>query len=156
MRRKLSLIGNHLMVFSKGTGYGIRALAYLARINDPRVCGLNEIAAAENIPPVYLRKLLAELRRHRMVRSVKGVHGGYLLAQKPESITLWDVFMVLNQDPYLDECILCHSRDESPGCPFCDEWKRISEELTINLKDKTIAEFATYSKVPEDGVSSMA
>jgi Rrf2 family protein len=144
------------MVFSKGTGYGIRALAYLARNNDPRITGLNEIAVAEDIPPVYLRKLLAELRRHRMVRSVKGVHGGYVLAQRPESITLWDVFMVLNQDPHLDECILCHSRNEDPGCHFCKEWKRISEELTVNLKNKTIAEFAAYSNVPEDIASSPA
>ena len=132
------------MVFSKGTGYGIRALAYLARRNDPRVCGLNEIAVSEKIPQEYLRKLLAELRRHRFVRSEMGVHGGYMLAQRPESITLWDVFSVLDQDPYLDECILCHSRDESPSCPFCDEWKRIREELTISLKGMTIAEFAAY------------
>ena len=132
------------MVFSKGTGYGIRALAYLARQTDLRLCGLNEIAASEKIPAEYLRKLFAELRRHRIVRSVKGVHGGYLLAQAPQNITLWDVFSVLDQDPYLDECILCHSRDESPSCPFCGEWKRIRDDLIVHLKGKTIADFATY------------
>jgi len=138
------------MVFSKGTGYGIRALAYLARRNDPRVCGLNEIAAAENIPPVYLRKLLAELRRHRLVRTVKGVHGGYMLARKPEMISLWDIFSVLDQDPYLDECILCHSRDDSPSCPFCSDWKQIREDLMIRLRNGTIAEFAEFSKDAAD------
>lgn len=130
------------MVFSKGTGYGIRALAYLARQTDLRQCGVNEIASSEHIPPVYLRKLLAELRRHRIVRSIKGVHGGYLLAQAPKDISLWDVFSVLDQNPYLDECILCSSRDENPSCPFCGKWKRIREDLASLLRSTTIADFA--------------
>lgn len=132
------------MVFSKGTGYGVRALAYLARQNDLRLCGLNEIAASEHIPSEYLRKLLAELRRHRLVRSVKGVHGGYLLAKEPQKITLWDVFSVLDQDPYLDECVLCGSRENDRACPFCSEWKRIGEDLEIHLKSKTIADYADH------------
>ncbi|HNQ14296.1 MAG TPA: Rrf2 family transcriptional regulator [Pyrinomonadaceae bacterium] len=130
------------MIFSKATGYGIRALAYLARQNDVRLCGLNEIAVSERIPPVYLRKLLGELRRHRIVESVKGVHGGYLLARQPQNITLWDVFRLLDHDPYLDECLLCGSRDESSKCPFCAEWKRIRDELIATLQTKTIADYA--------------
>lgn len=134
------------MVFSKATGYGIRALAFMARRNVTRLCGLHEIAASEKIPPVYLRKLLGELRRHRMVESVKGIHGGYLLAKSPQTITLWDVFQVLDHDPYLDECVLCRSRDETPGCPFCAEWKRIREDLVLLLKKKTIADFAVETE----------
>ena len=130
------------MVFSKATGYGIRALAYLARQSDLHVCGLHEIARSEKIPPPYLRKLLGELRRHRIVRSVKGIHGGFLLAREPQKVTLWDVFTVLDHDPYMDECILCRSRDENPSCPMCKEWKRMREELVDILKQKTIADFA--------------
>ena len=132
------------MVFSKGTGYGIRALSYLARQSEHRQCGVHEIAASERIPSEFLRKLLAELRRHRLVRSIKGIHGGYLLARSPENITLWDVFSVLDQDPYLDECVLCNSRDDDPSCPFCSEWKRIGEDLVVHLKSKTIADFAKF------------
>ena len=130
------------MVFSKATGYGIRALAYLARQTDVRLCGLTEIADGENIPPVYLRKLLGELRRHRIINSVKGIHGGYLLAREPNKVTLWDVFQVLDPNPYLDECVLCHSRDKRKTCPFCGEWKRIGTELIQLLKKQTIADFA--------------
>ena len=90
------------MIFSKATGYGIRALAFLASQPTHGLCGLSEIAGHEKIPPVYLRKILGELRRHRLLRSVKGIHGGYELARPPESITLWDVFRVLEPDPYID------------------------------------------------------
>lgn len=130
------------MIFSKATGYGIRALSYLARQNDLRLCGLGEIASSEKIPPVYLRKLLGELRRQRIVQSVKGIHGGYGLAQTPQNITLWDVFRVLDHNPYLDECVLCGSRDENRACSFCKDWRRIRDELIRVLKNRTIAEFA--------------
>ena len=130
------------MIFSRATGYGIRALAYLARQSDVRLCGLSEIAESENIPPVYLRKLLGELRRHRIIRSVKGIPGGYLMARKPQTVTLWDVFMVLDPNPYLDECALCHSRNAKKTCPFCGEWNRIGNDLKQLLKRKTIADFA--------------
>lgn len=130
------------MVFSKATGYGIRALAYLAKQTDVRLCGLSEIAASEKIPPVYLRKLLGELRRHRLIQSVKGIHGGYLLAISPNEITLWDVFQVLDHNPYLDECAICGSRNEQVSCSFCGEWKKIREDLVEILKNRTIADFA--------------
>ncbi|MBX7054904.1 MAG: Rrf2 family transcriptional regulator [Pyrinomonadaceae bacterium] len=132
------------MVFSKGTGYGIRALAYLARQSEGRTYGIGEIAANEKIPSEYLRKLLSELRRHRLVSSAKGIHGGYMLARPAHLITLWDVFSLLDQDPYLDECIICGSRDKDRSCPICREWKQISDSLVHLLKCQTIADFANY------------
>lgn len=132
------------MVFSKGTGYGIRALVYLARQSEGRTYGIGEIAASERIPSEYLRKLLSELRRHRLVSSAKGIHGGYMLARPAQSITLWEVFSLLDQDPYLDECIICGSRDEERSCPICREWKHISDSLIDLLKCQTIADFASY------------
>ena len=130
------------MVFSKGTGYGIRALAFLARHNEMRRCGLNEIAASEQIPSEYLRKLLTELRRHWLIKSVKGIGGGYLLAKEPWSITLWDVFSALDQDPYLDECVLCGSPKDKPPCPFCSEWRQVGQDLESRLRSWTIAKYA--------------
>ena len=76
------------MIFSKATGYGIRALAYLAKHAGENPCGLREIAEAEQIPPLYLSKVLGDLRRQRLVRSTKGIHGGCVLAQQPQEISL--------------------------------------------------------------------
>src|SRR5262252_3857701 len=94
------------MIFSKATSYGIRALAYIASRPESGLGGVLEIAAHEDIPPAYLRKILGELRRHRLLRSVKGIHGGYELGRPAEEITLWEVFKVLEPDPYMDTCIL--------------------------------------------------
>jgi Rrf2 family protein len=132
------------MIFSKTTGYGIRALAYLARHHAPGLCGLQEIAEKERIPPVYLRKVLGELRRHRLLRSVKGIHGGYELARSPQNISLWEVFRVLEPDPYLDGCILGAGHcNQEISCALHEDWQRLRKEIVRMLQSKTISDIAS-------------
>ena len=111
--------------------------------------GLQEIAEHEDIPPAYLRKVLGELRRHRFLRSVKGIHGGYELGRAPEAITLWEVFSLLEADPYLDVCIL-GSKVCSPesSCAFHEDWQRVRKELVALLQARTIAEAAAEISTP--------
>ena len=131
------------MIFSKATGYGIRALGYLARQRDGGLCGLQEIAEHEHIPPIYLRKVLGELRRHRLLHSVKGIHGGYELARSAETITLWEVFRVLEPDPYLDACILGRGQcNHESSCALHDDWQKVRNELVWLMQTKTISEIA--------------
>ena len=138
------------MIFSKATGYGIRAMAYLATHSETGLCGLQEIAEHEHIPPVYLRKVLGELRRHRLLHSVKGIHGGYELARTPGTITLWEIFRVLEPDPYLDECILgCGPCDKEASCALHEDWQKLRAGLVGLLQTKTISEFVGFvSKDP--------
>jgi len=132
------------MIFSKATGYGIRALAYMASHPDRGLFGLQEIAEHEDIPPAYLRKVLGELRRHRFLRSVKGIHGGYELGRAPETITLWEVFSLLEADPYMDVCILGNKVcSPESSCAFHNDWLRVREELVDLLQTRTIAEAAS-------------
>lgn len=131
------------MLFSKTTGYGIRALVYLARQEDSRLCGLQEIAEEENIPTAYLGKILGDLRRHNILRSVKGIHGGYELARPADAITIWDIYRVL--DPVIDfnSCILGLSEcGDSDPCVLHTAWAPLKEKIVHLLKIKTIAEIA--------------
>ena len=142
------------MIFSKATGYGIRALAYIASQPEHRLCGLQEIAEHEDIPPAYLRKVLGELRRRRFLRSVKGIHGGYELGRAPEAITLWDVFSVVEPDPYMDMCILGNKIcGPECSCAFHDDWQRVRQEIVALLQERTIAEAAAEIVKPRLGNS---
>ncbi|HVK38674.1 MAG TPA: Rrf2 family transcriptional regulator [Candidatus Kapabacteria bacterium] len=131
------------MILSKSTGYGIRALAFLARRTDGRPSLVHEIAEHEGIPPVFLQKILGELRRHRMLRSAKGIHGGYELERPAEEITLWEIFSLLEPDPHLDTCILGRGicRPEN-ACGLHADWQRIRHDLVGVLQQTTLAHFA--------------
>src|SRR5262245_52059165 len=142
------------MIFSKATSYGIRALAYIASRPEPGLLGLQEIAAHEGIPPAYLRKILGELRRHRLLRSVKGIHGGYELGRAAAEITLWEVFKVLEPDPYMDTCILGNKVcSPESSCAFHDDWQRVRKELVALLETRTISEAAAEISRPATGNS---
>lgn len=142
------------MIFSKATGYGIRALAYIASQPENRLCGLQEIAEHEGIPPAYLRKILGELRRRRFLKSVKGIHGGYELGRAAEAITLWDVFTVVEPDPYMDMCILGNkSCAPESSCAFHEDWQRLRKEIVALLQERTIAEAAAAISKPKTGNS---
>jgi Rrf2 family transcriptional regulator, iron-sulfur cluster assembly transcription factor len=129
------------MTLSKATGYGIRALLYLASQPDNRLCGLEEIASHERIPPVFLRKVLGELRRHRLLRSAKGIHGGYGLARSASQITVWDVVQSLESDPGLELCILgsgyCSPEN---ACPLHTDWQKLRQELVLSWQIKTLSD----------------
>jgi Rrf2 family protein len=131
------------MILSKTTGYGIRALTFLAGRANGGPCLLQEIAEQENIPPVFLQKILGELRRHRILRSAKGIHGGYELDRPAEELTLWEIFHVLEPDPHLDTCILgrgtCHPEN---ACGLHNDWQRIRLDLIGVLQRTTIAALA--------------
>jgi len=140
------------MILSKTTGYGIRALGFIANHGSATPCSLQEIADGEGIPPIYLQKVLGQLRRHRLLRSVRGIGGGYEFDQAPESISLWEVFRVLEPDPYLEGCIIgrntaCHEASEG-HCALHDPWVRMREELIDALKKTTIAQVAQTMLAP--------
>ena len=144
------------MILSKAAGYAIRALAYIAgRANGP--CGLRAIAEQEKIPPVFLRKVLGDLRRHGLLRSSKGIYGGYELACPPESITLWDVVRLVDPNPSWDSCILGYeSHDPKHLCPMHEEWAKKQNELISMLQARTIAGIAQSAKGAESGSGDMS
>lgn len=52
---------------------------------------IRQIATRQNIPERYLEQLLLVLRKGGLVQSMRGMHGGYLLARAPKDITLLEV-----------------------------------------------------------------
>lgn len=119
-------------------------MVYLARRSGSQMCGLQEIAEHENIPSAYLGKILGDLRKHQLLRSVKGIHGGYELSQPADSITLWDIYQILDPLIDFDQCILglAHCQDDCP-CTLHDTWMPLRKGFFNMLQTKTIGEVAS-------------
>jgi len=75
--------------------YGVRALIDLAVNADSNAVSLREISERQNISERYLEQIFAELKKAGLIRSIRGAHGGYLLNQPPEEISLADILAVL-------------------------------------------------------------
>lgn len=74
--------------------YGLRALLSLAAAQAPRTA--EELAADQGLPARFLGAILADLRRGGLVASQRGNEGGYRLARPASTITVAEVFRVLD------------------------------------------------------------
>src|SRR6476620_4627986 len=79
------------MKLSTTTRYGVRAVFDIAYHNAGRPTQARDIARRQEVPLRYLEQIFQELRRARLVDAKRGPKGGYLLARKPEAITVGDV-----------------------------------------------------------------
>lgn len=68
----------------------MQALTVLAE-HPTGVVKIKDIAAEEDLPEKFLEAILLELKRARIVDSVRGAHGGYQLKRPPKSISLGEV-----------------------------------------------------------------
>ena len=75
--------------------YAVRALAELARSGAGPV-PIGELAKRRDIPVQFLEQLFANLRRAGILKSQRGVKGGYSFARPPHEITVLEVVELLD------------------------------------------------------------
>lgn len=68
----------------------------LARRGPSKPVPINELAKQRKIPVQFLEQLFSSLRRAGMLKSQRGVKGGYSFAKPPEGITVLDVVEALD------------------------------------------------------------
>jgi Rrf2 family protein len=76
--------------------YGLKALLFLADLEDRRSVQVAEIAEAEGISKRFLDAILLQLKTNGLLHSRKGPGGGYALGRPPEKIIIGDVVRVLD------------------------------------------------------------
>ena len=77
------------MKFSVGVEYALHCLLYMVEMKE--TVGIKELAKFQGISETYLSKVYGKLSKNKIVTSVPGVKGGYVLAKKAEEITFLDV-----------------------------------------------------------------
>jgi Rrf2 family protein len=92
--------------------YAARALLGLAKHYETgQALRVEALADAQGIPPNYLVQILIELKAQRIVRSLRGKEGGYMLARPPSEITFGDVLRCVHGSVFDSPAI------SDPECP---------------------------------------
>ena len=71
--------------------YAVRAMLTLALNQEGNPLSLREISRREGISEKYLEQIFLRLKRAGLIRTVRGVNGGYLLGRKPREISLTEI-----------------------------------------------------------------
>jgi len=118
------------MQFTRAEEYGIRGIIYLAMQEPEQLVTLSEIATEQCVPEKFLAKIFQNLTKTGLVRSHRGVKGGFTLGKNPDQITMKEVVETI-QGPYrLSRCLDGRERCERyDDCPI----RAILEEAEIKL-----------------------
>src|SRR6185436_12777753 len=97
--------------------YGLKAMLRLARDYGRGPWLIADLATEEAIPKKFLELILLELKQEGMLKSKKGKGGGYLLAQRPDEITVGSVLRALDGTLAPLPCIGAIDTRPCDGCP---------------------------------------
>jgi Rrf2 family protein len=94
------------------------------------------IAERQDLPHPYLEKLLIDLRRAGLLRSLRGAQGGYQLAYPPERILVGDILAAVGEGVDPQPLAATHPED----WVMQSLWRRLEVKLeealfTISLAD---------------------
>ena len=76
--------------------YAVQALAELGKSPGPDPVPIGELARRRGIPVQFLEQLFAVLRRAGVLKSQRGVKGGYTFARDPSSVTVLEIVELLD------------------------------------------------------------
>ena len=130
--------------------YSVRAVLDIAQHSAGSPVPLAAISQREGISLLFLEQLFQPLRKGNIVRSVRGSHGGYVLARDPAHITIGKIVRLIEPPLYTSSCFSkAESVDDcriSSSCISGAIWKQLSEHVDNFLDSITVADLSNKTK----------
>jgi Rrf2 family protein len=135
-----------MLSLAKTTGYAIAAMSHLD-LPGGEPAGLRDIARKAHVPYAYLAKRMPELVAAGLVRSVRGKHGGVLLARPPAEITLLQISEAVEARQWLGRCLLgLVTCSDDRACPAHSFWKEARQQIENTLRGTTLADVIAHDQ----------
>jgi len=123
--------------------YGLRGLLFLAKQPAGRLFLVSEVSKAQRIPETYLAKIFQRLSKTGLLKSTRGLNGGFNLGKPAKEITMKQVIEALEGPIALNRCLLRQGEcDEEKGCPLHEVFEEAQEKFLEVLDRTTIEDLA--------------
>jgi Rrf2 family protein len=133
----------HVLQISRKIDYALRAMIFLSGLPADRVVPLQEIVAITGLPRDFLAKILKVLTGRKLVRSVRGAHGGYQLARSAKGISFLEVIEAAEGPVQLNVCLDHKDRcDVSSSCTMYHVWQKGQERMLEVYRATSLADLA--------------
>ena len=137
------------MQFTKAEEYGIFGVLYLAEKDRSEVTPLSEISKAQNIPEKFLAKIFQSLSKSGIIRSHRGVRGGFTLAKDPSEISVKEVLETIQGPYHLMKCLNDFKTCTMNKVDYCPlrEILLIAEKRLVSVFDEyTLSDLVKWEK----------
>jgi Rrf2 family protein len=126
--------------------YASRALVSLAlHADDGRPNSVRDVAERTGLPQPYLEQILLALKGAGLVRSKRGVGGGYVLARPPQEITLAEIVGAVEGPIAAGDFGEPHTNgacDHEGQCVLLSIWAEVGLQMRALLSSITLADIA--------------
>ena len=126
-------------MFSQTVEYALRAVVFLAG-QSPEARTTDQIARATKVPSAYLSKVLQSLAKAGIVRSQRGLHGGFALAKSPDQLTILEVVEVVDPIRRIHTCPLELGSHGTNLCPLHRRMDAALASVEEAFRNSTLAE----------------
>ena len=137
--------------------YGLRCAVQLATLDSGQTLSAPEIAQREGLSVEYVSKFMLLLKKGGLVKTLRGMKGGFALAKPPGEISLKEVFDALKQQRKLKGGFCDSFSGKSESCvrssscsirPFWQLLSRYVDQFTtrMTLRDLLLGESETERK----------
>lgn len=130
--------------------YACRALLSLAlHADEGGPTSVRDIAERTGLPQPYLEQILLALKGAGLVRSKRGVGGGYVLARAPSEIRLSEIISAVDGPITLGDFGEPHQDgacDHEGQCVLLAIWKQAGEHMRRHLEGYTLAHIADVAR----------
>ncbi len=121
-----------MRITAKGE-YAAKAVLYLS-LKYPQVVTIHEVARSHRIPVKYLEHILLALRNADLLKSHRGVHGGYTLARPPREISVGEVLRVVDGKFSQSSCLEVDLRHhytcpDQSACGLKQVWEEVQNSV---------------------------
>lgn len=131
-------------MISQTAEYALRAIVHLADQSDaPQTT--QQIAKVTCVPAGYLAKVMQGLSRAGLVRSQRGLHGGFTLAVAADKLTVLDVVQAVDPVQRIKYCPL-GIKGHQTLCPLHSRLDDAAAMVEKALRSSTIAELLLEPK----------
>lgn len=128
------------MRITQEVDYALRVVLFLSNLGINKKIEAKYISEHENIPIRFLLKLLRKLTAKNIIKSYRGVNGGYALNKEPKDISFYDVIIAIDGPIYINKCFSDSNNcnlNRTATCTLHKSLFKIQENLVKDLKSKT-------------------
>lgn len=134
------------MTLTKTTEYALRTLRHMSH-REHAVFSADLLHRELKIPKKYLQRLLTDLSKSRLLRSVRGRKGGFILARSTEQITLAEIIDAVEGFNAGERCFFGFERCvlDRP-CAMHEVWTRTQNSLVLALSTTRLSDLVDHAQ----------
>ena len=133
---------------SKGR-YAVMALADIARFDFNQPISLRDISLRQGISLDYLEQLFLKLKKNKIVNSVRGKKGGYILSRTASDIKLADILFAVEEEVKTIGCEKHSNKGcngKSAKCITHNLWDELEDYINNFFQKKNLGDLMNQSE----------